>query len=302
MRVCVSATQPSSAMAAPMASTRSGRAAASRTAQRARLSTRRARAAPLRRPGATAPMMSPAPWRAGPTARVAAAGLAADRPGRPPPCASTSAAARRNVQASGDARRRARARGRSRGPSGPGRAAGRGSRPRWPARRWRSSAPPRGARSRGSTSRPLLVDARLELDPVVDGEADQDGQHGDRWPSSARPRRAHRAEDDAAGAEREAERQQPQAGACGTRAAASAITTSGAASSSAIESADARGEVAGDDGHAGDRVGPPALELEVGELHGSPRGPGRSLACAPASERPGLRRTWTSAAFSAGKR
>ena len=69
------------------------------------------------------------------------------------------------------------------------------------ARRARS-APARRAR---------LVEARLELDRVVDGEPDQHGQHRDRRHREAAAGERQRAEGHRRGRQRERERQQPQA-------------------------------------------------------------------------------------------
>ncbi len=68
----------------------------------------------------------------------------------------------------------------------------RGSRPRWPARRWRWSAPPRAAAR--STSPPSSSTRDWNWIAVVDGEADQHGQHGDRGHRQRRPDDAQRAE------------------------------------------------------------------------------------------------------------
>ena len=57
----------------------------------------------------------------------------------------------------------------------------------------------------------LLLDAALELDRVVDGEADQHRQDGDRGHREAGAGECHRAERHARGGERDQQRQQPQA-------------------------------------------------------------------------------------------
>ena len=59
----------------------------------------------------------------------------------------------------------------------------------------------------------LLVEAGLKLDRVVDGEADQDRQRGDRGHRQRAPDQAEEPEGERRGGERHGERQEPQAGA-----------------------------------------------------------------------------------------
>ena len=106
---------------------------------------------------------------------------------------------------------------RSCGPSGLGRAAGRGSPPRSQGRRCRWSgrrAPPRaGGLDASAPALDRLVEAGLELDRVVDREADQDRQHRDRGHRQRAADQPQQAEGQSRGGEREGQRQQAQAGA-----------------------------------------------------------------------------------------
>ena len=101
---------------------------------------------------------------------------------------------------------------------GVGRAAGRGSRRRWRGRRWRSWGR-RDWRRLGLPRRPsrpvayCLVEAGLELDRVVDGEADQDRQDGDRGHRQGAADEAQEAEGEGRGGQGDRQRQQAQAGA-----------------------------------------------------------------------------------------
>ena len=133
----------------------------------------------------------------------------------------------------------------ARGPSGSERAGGRGSRRRWRGRRWRSSGRRARCRERGRlrparAGRDRLVVAGLELDRVVDGEADQDRQDRDRGHRQRAAEEAEQAEGERRRGEREAERQQPEAGAEDQRAGSAPSTTTATARRTSSASFSAR--------------------------------------------------------------
>ena len=212
--VCVSSPQPSAASASPAHSTRSGRRSAGPSANRDDGARQRVVAQQLAgpAPGRGQPPRAPAGARAragGAAARRAAAARAPRR--------------RRSARTAARSRRPRRAARRSRAPSAPARAAARASPRRSPRRRWRSSGRRRARRARSPQSRSgpgggparlaaeRLADAGLELDRVVDGEADQHRQHGDRGDGQRGAGGRQRAEGQRGGEQRERQRQQARA-------------------------------------------------------------------------------------------
>ena len=111
----------------------------------------------------------------------------------------------------------------------------------------------------------LLLDARLELDRVVDGEADEDRQDGDRGHREAGADERHRAERHGGGGECDQQWQESQAG-FEQQQEGECHRGDGDDQQGGDPARDAAGECVGDDGDAGDRVGPPCPSLNSGIL------------------------------------